>query len=333
MINRHVLDMLLKHDPIEEEQLEQQRFVQDLPNSTLSGSFYSQGNHVTIKNSYFFLNRDIYISKHHRFAAYPIHSHSFLEMNYVIRGGVDEMLFTPQQPTGRKLHLTAGDLILIDQQTRHSINYLDSNDLMVNILFQDRSIDLQLLEQMRGSQSILYQFFLDHYFNQDNQKIGYMVFRHEECQEISATIEEMINEYYQPQSYSNIVIRSLMSILLIQLVRNFSFRQPVSVSKKQQLIMNVLNDIDDHYQNISLAKEAANYSYNPSYLSQLIHQSTGNSFSELLLKRRLKKAQELLKTTKLPLVSIMKKVGISNRNYFNHKYEIEFGKLPSQDRS
>lgn len=243
------------------------------------------------------------------------------------------MLFTPRQPAGSKLHLTAGDLLLIDQQARHSINYLDSNDLMVNILFQDRSIDLKLLEQMRGSQSILYQFFLDHYFNQDNQKMGYMVFRHEECQEISKTIDEMIDEYYEPMVYSNIVIRSLMNILLIQLVRNFNLRQPVSVSKQQQLVMNLLSDIDNEYQNISLAQEAKRYSYNPSYLSQLIHKSTGSMFTDLVLKRRLQKAQELLKTTKLPIASVMTKVGISNRTYFNQKYYNEFGKLPAQDRS
>lgn len=93
MIDRHVLDMLLKRDQIEKEQLHHQGFVQDLPSSTLSGSFYNSNNHVTIKNSYFFKNRDIYISKHHRYAAYPIHSHSFLEMNYVIRGGRRDAIY------------------------------------------------------------------------------------------------------------------------------------------------------------------------------------------------------------------------------------------------
>lgn len=63
-------------------------FVPDLPN----GSFLKENGSMELLNDYFFKNKDIYISKHNRFADYPYHTHQFLELNYMYSGSSEQVI-------------------------------------------------------------------------------------------------------------------------------------------------------------------------------------------------------------------------------------------------
>lgn len=147
-----VLNQLMKTTAIERQQLKIYEFQNDMPVAAYDTSL-TQERKTPVLNNYFFKNKNIYVSKHNRYAPYPVHTHTFLEINYVLRGEVDEVV------EGREMHLKTGDLLLLDVGCNHSIGYLGTNDLLINILFRDRDINIDLLNDLRKIRAFCTSFY------------------------------------------------------------------------------------------------------------------------------------------------------------------------------
>jgi two-component system response regulator YesN len=121
------------------------------------------------------------------------------------------------------------------------------------------------------------------------------------------------------------------------------------VKKKLDLVMqkvaNAYNEIDDNVirrtinyiqenydQDLTLERVAEEVHLNPSYLSHVFKEETGNNFINYLTKIRLEKAQELLKNSKDNITKIANQVGYQNANYFSQVFKKEFGLTPTQYR-
>ncbi|KRM86328.1 hypothetical protein [Liquorilactobacillus vini] len=85
MLAQSVLKLLQKPNSIEIEQKKNAHYLEEMPTNAISQEL-SQQKKYKVLNNYFFKNKDIYISKHNRFAPYPTHSHTFLEINYLLKG-------------------------------------------------------------------------------------------------------------------------------------------------------------------------------------------------------------------------------------------------------
>ena len=78
-MDKSIMKILTKITAIEKEQKKTNCFVEDMPRFAISHNLSAQNSSRVLSN-YFFRNKDIYISKHNRFADYPEHTHIFLEM-------------------------------------------------------------------------------------------------------------------------------------------------------------------------------------------------------------------------------------------------------------
>lgn len=319
-----VLNQLMKTTAIERQQLKSYEFQNDMPVAAYDTSL-TQERKTPVLNNYFFKNKNIYVSKHNRYAPYPVHTHTFLEINYVLRGEVVE---------GREIHLKTGDLLLLDVGCKHSIGYLGTNDLLINILFRDRDINIDLLNDLRKNQSVLYEFLL-------NRKIGigntekYIYFPQTKGREISETLDRIIEEYYLQKNYGDSIISSYLSILIAQMVRNYRVDDHnigKSLSKRQIIVIEILKDINDNYATVKLSDEAVKYGYNKNYLSNIFKSIVEDTFSNIVNKQRIINAHILLDTTALPVTEVMKKVGIKNKTFFYRKYEERYKASPGKKR-
>lgn len=178
-----VVDFLRKPTLIEQQQKNSDIFHDDIPISAINPNL-STDRHIPVLNNYFFRNKDIYISKHNRYAPYPTHTHLFLEMNYVLFGHADEIV------NGKQIHLQAGDLLLLDVGSKHSIGYLGENDILINLLFRDKNISINLLNDLRRSKSVLYEFLINRVTNKDHQsEDNYLIFHKQKNNEVQVTLE------------------------------------------------------------------------------------------------------------------------------------------------
>lgn len=66
-----------------------------------------------------------------------------------------------QSVDGEKIVLNKGDLLLLDVGATHSIGALSESDLLINILFRNSNINIDLLKDLRRSRSVLYDFFIE----------------------------------------------------------------------------------------------------------------------------------------------------------------------------
>ncbi|MFD1550110.1 AraC family transcriptional regulator [Levilactobacillus fuyuanensis] len=318
----NILNSLMKPTKIEKEQLKSYEFHNDIPLAAYDSQLTKRRNTLVL-NNYFFKNKNIYVSKHNRYAPYPMHTHTFLEVNYMLRGEADEVVGS------KEIHLNQGDLLLLDVGCEHSIGYLGTNDLLINILFQDRTINIDLLNSLRSSRSVLYEFLVNRKVGVGN-RASYLLFRQEDGREIQETLDRIIEEYYLQRDYADTIIKAYLSILIAQLVRNYSVDVDKDLTKPQLLITKILQDINDNDDTISLSYVAQKYGYNRNYLSNLFRSTVGETFSEVLTKQRIMHAHTLLSSTQMPVSEVIKKVGISNRTFFYKKYRDYYHKAPRE---
>ena len=319
-MKKEIIRKLHELTPVEERQRKTGLFIEDMP----AGALNMQEGHGRTLNNYFFRNREIYLSRHNRFAPYPLHRHTFLEINYMLRGSADQTV------DGNLVHLDQGDLILLDVGTSHSISALGENDLLINILFRNTNISLDLLKELKGQGSVLFNFLLK---EEDERKAtrDFVVFRTDNNFRLRETLDDIIDEYFTNQQFSDLMLKSYLNILLAQLIRNYSVQIPEDGATKQ-LVVNMLSDITNEYATVSLKELSERYCYNRNYLSNIFKKEVGITFSEVLNRQRITEAHRLLVTTGLPISDIMGEVGITNKSFFYKKNEEMYKITPGKSR-
>lgn len=109
----------------------------------------------------------------------------------------------------------------------------------------------------------------------------------------------------------NLMISTIKSIKIIR------FRK----SKK------IIDEITDYIRinfsdsNLYLSDIASRFYVNPSYLSRIFKQETGQSFTEYLLRLRMEKAVEFLKETEMKAYQVAEVVGIKDPYYFSNCFK------------
>lgn len=324
-MNTRILNALKQTTLIEEKQKASHCFVEDMPPYAINQEL-SLKEHGRVLRNYFFKNKDIYISRHNRYADYPTHTHTFLEMNYMLQGHATEIV------DDKKITLNTGDLLLLDEGSTHSIKALGDNDLLINILFRTKNISINLLNDLRRSNNIFYDFLLSQVIEDSNHKRDYLVFTKKRNTEVPETLDRIIDEYYLKRDFSNSIIKSYLSILLVQLVREYPLNGPHQENKSSLLAIKVLKAIAEEYKTVSLEELANRYNYNKNYLSNIFKSEVCQTFSEVLTRQRLIQAHTLIASTSLPIATIMEQVGIKNKTFFYQKYKNYYKTLPSTDR-
>lgn len=321
--NDEVMAYLLAETEHEIKQKESGLFSPDYPN--IVSNMYT--NVPILPNHLFFQNKDIYISKHNRYASYPIHSHQFLELNYVYSG-------TSKQVINEESHLLEqGDILLMDVGSRHSIKRMGKEDILINILFQDTQISIDWLNQLQNANSIFYQILLNkpkHINNHHN----YLILPTKGNPHIQQIINQMLKEYFIPNNFSEKIISTYLPILFYELARNLpTINMTNQDYSEDQPLIKVLQLIDRDFSSLTLQDAARSLNFNKNYLSNMIKEKSGYTFTELINKKRLMEAKILIQSTKLPISDIALKVGYSNKNYFYTHYFNQFGHKPSYDRN
>jgi len=120
---------------------------------------------------------------------------------------------------------------------------------------------------------------------------------------------------------------------------NKAFCEVISYVKASQMIESVKaarlaqKYIDENYHNPLSLEEVANYVYlSPYYFSHMFKKEVGMTFVEYLTEKRIRKAQQLLMTTDLPISDIAMSVGYPDPNYFGKVYKNITGMAPGESR-
>lgn len=313
------LETFLLKETEHEKQQKSLGFIPDLKDTQIIDGI------MQLPNALFFNNKDIYISKHNRYADYPEHSHQFLELNFMFKGTCHQVI------NGKDFTLQEGDILLMDSGSRHSISALEKEDILINILFQNSNVSLEWLTQLQGQNSLIYQLLLAN--STTHHHSNYLILSTKNNKHVQHIIQQMMTEYFMPHDFSQQIISQYLPILFYELARNL---RQIDHSQKIELeetpYLQALRLIDKHYQDLTLASLAQELNFNKNYLSNLIKEKSGKTFTELITQQKLMKAKLLLQSTRMPIYEIAQSVGFSNKTYFYDKYRAYFGHSPRDDR-
>ena len=99
------------------------------------------------------------------------------------------------------------------------------------------------------------------------------------------------------------------------------------------LLGEALRYMNDNLQDNLSRDEVANVAcLSPSHFSRIVKQTFGQSFTDLLAKMRVEKAQELLTLTEKSLIQIYLECGFSDQSYFTKVFQKYTGRTPGEFR-
>lgn len=318
-MNPKIVALLMHKNDLEKKQLKTHKFINDMP----PDAWDKRQKIPILKEDYFLGKQAVYISKHNRFAPYPLHGQRFLELNYMFSGSCQQVV------DEKNIELRAGDILLMNVGAKHSLAALGENDILINILFTNQNITFKLLHDIHKNNSLSYKFLADISLGKPLSQ-NYILFTKDNNSDIKITMDQMIEEYFLKRHYSYSVVESYLNILLIKIIRHYPMPAKSLINSKQKIIFNILEDITQNYQTITLSYLSNKYGYNKNYLSNLIKKMTGKNFSNLKTQQRIIKANELLNSTTLPINTIIDTVGLTNKSFFYKKYKEYYHKLPGE---
>ena len=132
----------------------------------------------------------------------------------------------------------------------------------------------------------------------------------------------------QPREDTQEILRSLALALLMQVARQYRLSNPSAPSNR--LTDKVVQYIGEHFGTATLQGTAEHFSYHPNYLSTLLSQELGKTFSEILLEQRMERAVALLHGTTLPISEIAALLGYSNASNFYKAFRKQYHLSPRE---
>ena len=123
------------------------------------------------------------------------------------------------------------------------------------------------------------------------------------------------------------------SIFFALLIRHYGKTFELSsTSDKEEQGFRFITYIQQNHTKVTLSDVAAHFHYSEEYTSRAIKNTTGKTFTEILLESRMKHAVSLLNSTVLPISDISYLVGYENTENFIRSFKKKYSKTPSQYR-
>ncbi len=284
------------------------------------------------------------ISLHPIYSLPNYHTHSYLEIMYVIKGEFINII------EGEITLLRPGDVCFIPPGVYHSLDTVDddpSESYLLNICVAAES-GTEILEDVQGDNSEI-SAYIKMIF-QEARYPKYALIRCGDFNNLNCLILTMHCIYLtNPESRTNedlkfygshdILRRDIAPVskkLLCCAISYAALKGGVYISDKYTKTAipasMILKYIKTHYTTVTLEELSEKYSYSFSHTSRLIKQLTGTNFSKILTKTRIEEACRLLTTTKHSVSEISSQTGYGSVEHFNRTFKAETGMSPTEYR-
>lgn len=262
----------------------------------------------------------IAVRTHTRFVYFPSHRHNFIEVLYVCEGSLTNII------GGKQVIVEAGELLFLNQYTRHEILPAEKNDIAINFMILPEFFDVAY--SMAGSNNILADFLVN-VLRQNEEKGEYLHFRVAEVLQIQNLLENMIYSLVTGRGDQNRINQTTMGLIFLYLLDSVQYAEMRVPNQYENMIsMTTLDYIEQNYKTATLTELCVKLHLPMHVLSKMIKKNTGFNFKELLQRKRLNKAVELMCETDLPISDIIAAVGYENGSYFHRVFREKYHVTP-----
>lgn len=262
----------------------------------------------------------IAVRTHTRFVHFPSHRHNFIEVLYVCEGSLTNII------GGKQVVIEAGELLFLNQFTRHEILPAGKNDIAINFMILPEFFDVAYT--MAGSNNVLADFLVN-VLRQNEEKGEYLHFRVAEVLQIQNLLENMIYSLVTGRGDQNRINQTTMGLIFLYLLDSVQYAEMRVPNQYENMIsMTTLDYIEQNYKTATLTELCVRLHLPMHVLSKMIKKNTGFNFKELLQRKRLNKAVELMCETELPISDIIAAVGYENGSYFHRVFREKYHVTP-----
>ena len=287
---------------------------------------YTQRESFVVEGARFVPSRQmISLRPHTRFTAFPMHRHDYVEIMYMLSGSTRH-----QMQDGAKITLSAGELLLLNRHSAHAIERSGESDIAVNFIIQPAFFDF--VPEMIGANNALGGFLLDALRNNEKD-VSYLHFKIAEQMMMQRLLESIVYSLIDPTRSSLRTRRTEMGLLFLHLLEHPEcMAMPLTAHQENRMVVELLQEIRDHYASFVLKDFAARLHVSSAYLSRVTKEATGRTCTELLQRERIRAAKRYLRDTDLSVMEICAAVGYNNGSYFYRLFKEETGCLPQAMR-
>jgi AraC-like DNA-binding protein len=172
----------------------------------------------------------------------------------------------------------------------------------------------------------MFRFFLDPQTDRFSDEFIHLSFEH--SSPVRTLLELMVMEYADKKADTQLILKPMVLSLFMHIARRYRLEKPdISADTLPGKIVQYINS---HPESVTLREIADHFSYHPNYISTLLHQELGKTFSQIVVEKRMDRAVILLKGTTLSIEEIAAMLGYSNHSNFYKAFKEYYGKTPRE---
>ena len=267
--------------------------------------------------------RDVYVIRHPRYTRPAPHIHNYFELDFVASG---ECTFVFEN---EERILKTGELCIIAPHSRHDLIINDDTSTVFCIMIRKSTFNTTFFSLM--SQKNLLSYFFRTILQGDSHA-NYLLFYSEDVVWLKNIIRNAMSECHKGDALSNNNCISWIHLFFSHLIRNYSNTIQFYNYQMGTDFSLILQYIQHNYRTLTLASLAEFFHYSEAYLSTLIRQNTGCSFTTLVKQLRMADAISYLVNTQIKISEIAEYIGYHSADHFSRVFRTTYKLSPQEYR-
>lgn len=253
-----------------------------------------------------------------------IHTHNMLELSIVKSG-------TGKYYIGNEIYdVQKNDIFIISNVEAHGIE-MNQDENLTNMVIHfeprlvwsgDNDFDLR---------------YLKIFFDRGEKFSHKLDVNNEATKKIQELFFEMEEEFLQKKPEYNLMVKVKLLNLLVLLLRHYNYVTEENSQEERSYEIKIINKItdyvDNNYDKHIMLQELADIAHmNPTYFSTFFKKYNGLTLTEYIVRKRITRATEYLKSTDKTILEISGLCGFNNSANFNKMFKKVTGVTPTQYR-
>ena len=269
---------------------------------------------------------DVYSTRVHQQGGRKKHSHTCIEMSYVLSGTASHVI-RYADGTEEKKTISMGNYYILYHTVSHILFDVSKDFFLVNVLFQPCFINPSF-EQYEPFDNILRYVFTDLHLHTMTDSVLNKNYYDDEKQ-LRFVFEKAWETYKKREPGYRNLLRCYISEILIQTVK----KQIPKQKNKNHIVIDIRDYVNENYMHDITLTEICNDRYlNQSFISRKFKEVIGVPFETYLQNVRIQNACTLLTETNHSVEKIIEQVGYADGASFRKHFKRVLGTTPLQFR-
>jgi len=206
----------------------------------------------------------------------------------------------------------------------YAIYGADDRDIVIIGVLIRKEVFYRKFLQVISSDRRLLHFFIDPEINSFSDEFIHLENLKDSA--IRKQIELMTVEYANKKPDTQEILKPMTQTLIMMLARRF--RDTSGSSEPTDITEQIILFMEEHLDHVTLSMISQEFGYHPAYVSSLLSQKTGRTFSEILLSQRMERAVFLMQNTDLSIEEIAPMTGYNDKSNFHKAFREYYGETP-----